>query len=63
MYNCVCTALVRVELKDGTYHEDVGIGDAIGSTKGMVIDKAKKVFFCYNFNLFRKQLQMQRKEH
>lgn len=43
-WNCGVTALVRVELKDGCSHEDVGFGEATGSTRGMVLDKAKKVF-------------------
>ena len=42
-YSCCYTAMVRVTLKDGTYHEDLGTGimeNAKG--KGMAIEKAKK---------------------
>lgn len=49
MWNCGVTALVRVELKDGCSHEDVGFGEATGSTRGMVLDKAKKVFITILF--------------
>jgi|LakMenEpi03Aug12_release.lakeMendotaPanAssembly.Ray.scaffolds.fasta_scaffold246315_4 hypothetical protein len=37
-----CT--VKVELKDGTYHEDVGYGQGIHKTcKGLSMKKARKV--------------------
>lgn len=63
-WNCGVTALVRVELKDGCSHEDVGFGEAIGSTRGMVLDKAKKVLILlYIYKIcYRKLLLMQRKE-
>jgi DNA recombination protein Rad52 len=36
------TAVVKVTLKDGTCHEDVGYGIGEGNKKGMAIEKAKK---------------------
>ena len=36
------TAVVRVTLKDGTFHEDVGYGNAENPKRGPAIDKAKK---------------------
>jgi len=41
-FNCCCTAIVRVELKDGTYHEDVGCGIGDARQKGSAVEKAKK---------------------
>jgi len=38
---CV-TAIVRVQLKDGAYHEDVGCGLADNRNKGGALEKAKK---------------------
>ncbi|KAF2430723.1 hypothetical protein EJ08DRAFT_649514 [Tothia fuscella] len=38
-----CSIIVRVTLKDGTYHEDVGYGSITNcSTKGAAFEKAKK---------------------
>jgi len=38
-----CSAIVRVELKNGTFHEDLGFGEAINTKgRGMAIQKAKK---------------------
>jgi len=37
------TAVVKVMLKDGTYHEDVGYGMAEHPKKGSAIENAKKV--------------------
>lgn len=36
------TAVVRVTLKDGTFHEDVGYGTAEMPKRGQAIEKAKK---------------------
>eukprot|EP01125_Pyxidicula_operculata_P013246 TRINITY_DN4380_c0_g1_i2.p1 TRINITY_DN4380_c0_g1~~TRINITY_DN4380_c0_g1_i2.p1 ORF type:complete len:298 (-),score=69.88 TRINITY_DN4380_c0_g1_i2:50-943(-) len=36
------TAVVKVVLKDGTYHEDVGYGTAENKSKGSAIENAKK---------------------
>jgi DNA repair and recombination protein RAD52 len=36
------TAVVRVSLKDGTYHEDVGYGISENKNKGIAIENAKK---------------------
>lgn len=36
------TAIVKVMLKDGTYHEDLGFGSAIDRNKGSAMEKAKK---------------------
>jgi len=44
-YNVGISAIVRVTLKDGTYHEDVGWGSADIKGKGAAIEKAKKVTF------------------
>lgn len=41
--SCGITAVVRVTLKDGTYHEDVGYGVSEGIRgKGAALEKAKK---------------------
>lgn len=47
-----CT--VKVELKDGTYHEDIGYGQGIHKTsKGLSMKKARKVNKCsFNFHVF-----------
>eukprot|EP00050_Salpingoeca_kvevrii_P000397 m.147521 g.147521 ORF g.147521 m.147521 type:complete len:464 (+) comp10104_c1_seq8:4709-6100(+) len=37
------TAVVRVQLKDGTFHEDVGFGEGDGPAKGRAIAEAKKL--------------------
>ena len=37
------TAVVKVVLRDGTFHEDVGTGFAEDRNRGNAIDKAKKV--------------------
>ena len=37
------TAVVKVMLKDGTYHEDVGFGMSEHPKKGSAIENAKKV--------------------
>lgn len=36
------TAIVRVTLKDGSFHEDIGFGDATGNSPGQAIEKAVK---------------------
>ncbi|EMD35475.1 hypothetical protein CERSUDRAFT_53707, partial [Gelatoporia subvermispora B] len=42
-YNVGVTAVVRVTLRDGVYHEDVGYGNLENSkTKGPALDKCKK---------------------
>ncbi|KAF9446011.1 Rad52/22 double-strand break repair protein [Macrolepiota fuliginosa MF-IS2] len=42
-YNVGVTAVVRVTLRDGVYHEDVGYGMAENSSsKGQALDKCKK---------------------
>ena len=43
-FRCGFTAIVRVQLKDGTFHEDVGFGQGIDRNQGNCIQKAKKVF-------------------
>lgn len=41
--NCGVSAVVRIQLKDGTYHEDVGYGISENQkTKGAALEKAKK---------------------
>ena len=41
--SCGVTAVVRVQLKDGTFHEDVGYGMADNQkSKGAALEKAKK---------------------
>lgn len=42
-YSVGVTAVVKVMLKDGTYHEDVGYGMAEHPKKGSAIENAKKV--------------------
>lgn len=34
--------MIRISLKDGTYHEDVGFGCAENRNKGLAIENAKK---------------------
>jgi len=41
-YSVGVTAVVRVCLKDGTSHEDVGYGSGENPRKGAAIEKAKK---------------------
>ncbi len=41
--SCGVSAVVRVQLKDGTFHEDVGYGVSEGlKSKGASLEKAKK---------------------
>lgn len=40
---CGCFAVVRVTLKDGTFHEDIGYGTDENPKKGSCVEKAKKV--------------------
>lgn len=43
-YSLCFTAIVRVQLKDGTFHEDVGCGLSEGQrSRGQALEKAKKV--------------------
>lgn len=42
-FRCGCTAVVRIQLKDGTYHEDVGYGVHKGATMALSIENSKKV--------------------
>ncbi|PRP83753.1 hypothetical protein PROFUN_09085 [Planoprotostelium fungivorum] len=41
-FSCGISAVVRVQLKDGSFHEDVGYGTADNMKKGLAIEKAKK---------------------
>eukprot|EP00029_Vermamoeba_vermiformis_P003917 TRINITY_DN14451_c0_g1_i1.p1 TRINITY_DN14451_c0_g1~~TRINITY_DN14451_c0_g1_i1.p1 ORF type:complete len:265 (+),score=61.75 TRINITY_DN14451_c0_g1_i1:125-919(+) len=41
-FRCGCTAVVRIQLKDGTYHEDVGYGVHKGATMALSIENSKK---------------------
>lgn len=46
-FNIGYTAVVRVQLKDGSFHEDVGFGSSEGlRSKSQAIAKAKKVAAC-----------------
>ncbi|KAH3762480.1 DNA repair and recombination protein rti1 [Pelomyxa schiedti] len=38
-----CSAIVRIQLKDGTYHEDVGYGVSDGVSKLLALECAKKM--------------------
>ena len=43
------SAIVRVQLKDGSFHEDIGYGLSDNQrTKGAAIEMAKKVCFYYS---------------
>ncbi|PRP81826.1 hypothetical protein PROFUN_10575 [Planoprotostelium fungivorum] len=42
MFKIGVTAIVKVVLKDGAYHEDVGFGTGEDKRKGIAIEKAKK---------------------
>ncbi|CAM9229155.1 unnamed protein product [Phaeothamnion confervicola] len=42
MYKIGVSAVVRVTLKDGSYHEDLGYGEAIMRSETQAMDKAKK---------------------
>lgn len=46
------TAVVKVMLKDGTYHEDVGFGMSEHPKKGSAIENAKKVILISFDSLF-----------
>ncbi|EGG19177.1 DNA repair and recombination protein rad22 [Cavenderia fasciculata] len=41
-YKVGATAILRVTLKDGTFHEDFGFGIAINGCKGLAIENARK---------------------
>ena len=41
-WQCCYSAVVRVELADGAYHEDVGCGIGDAKQKGAAVEKAKK---------------------
>ena len=40
------TAIVRVILKDGSYHENIGFAEAKNISRGVAIREAKTVLFC-----------------
>jgi len=42
MYECSFSAVVRVTVRGGTYHEDVGFGYCEHKKKGLAIEQAKK---------------------
>lgn len=45
------SSTVRVELKDGVFHEDVGYGVCEGmKSKALSLEKARKVIFSIVFN-------------
>jgi DNA recombination protein Rad52 len=60
--SCGISAVVRVQLKDGTFHEDIGYGVAEGQkSKAAALEKAKKVintFYYRSFHFHRKQYLM-----
>lgn len=43
IWQCGYTCIVRVSLKDGTFHEDLGVGEGQSSNKAISIETAKKV--------------------
>lgn len=51
-YNVGVTAVVRVTLREGVYHEDVGYGTADNSpSKGQALDKVSMFFYLWRFPL------------
>jgi len=51
-YNVGVSAIMRVTLRDGTYHEDVGYGILENSRqKGAALDKVRVLFLCWNYEL------------
>lgn len=42
-YYIGCAAFVRVQMSDGTFHEDMGYCNAENSTKGLAIQAARVV--------------------
>ena len=46
--SCGVSAIVRVTLSDGTYHEDIGYGQMDnGKTKGIALEKVYLVSTCH----------------
>lgn len=46
-FNVGVTAIVKVTLRDGTFHEDIGYGSLENSkTKGAALDKVSMTFLC-----------------
>jgi DNA recombination protein Rad52 len=42
-FNCGLSAIIRITLKDGCYHEDIGYGTSVNSPdRGTALEKAKK---------------------
>ncbi len=41
-FKCGVSAVVRITLRDGSYHEDVGVGAQENKNKGTAIENAKK---------------------
>ncbi|XP_033335591.2 uncharacterized protein LOC117225900 [Megalopta genalis] len=57
-YVCGCATFVKIQLHNGTYHEDMAYYSAEGATKGLAIHSArivslteafKKVLMCFNY--------------
>ena len=41
------TAIVRVMLKDGSFHENIGFAEVKNISKGIAMKEAKNVKFCF----------------
>ncbi len=58
-YSAIANSIIRMELKDGTYHEDIGTGYAEGLSSMATILKiqAKEVMFTFSFkcNILRRK--------
>ncbi len=49
-YSANANSIIRMELKDGIYHEDIGTGSAEGlSSMATIIIQAKEVTFSFSF--------------
>ena len=52
-YQAGCITIVKIQLKDGTFHEDMGYSYTEGSTKGSAVQKSRLVsYFCLLFSEF-----------
>jgi len=43
IFHCGCHAIVKITLKDGTFHEDVGYGISKDKTLSNALERAKKI--------------------
>lgn len=51
-YVCGCVTLLKVQLKDGTFHEDMGYCYTEGAMKGLTIHCARIVCLKFEYLIF-----------